>query len=70
MAIIGTPRRPQIDLSGPAGNAFSKLGYATQLAKELGKDGKAITAEMQSGDYENLISVFDREFCEFVDLVR
>ena len=70
MAIIGTPRRTQIDLSGPAGNAFSMLGYANKLAKELGKDGKAITAEMQSGDYENLISVFDREFCEFVDLVR
>ena len=46
------------------------LGYANKLAKELGKDGKAITAEMQSGDYENLISVFDREFGEFVDLVR
>lgn len=70
MAIIRTQRRPQIDLSGPAGNAFAMLGYAHKLAKELGKDGKAITDEMQSGDYENLISVFDREFGEFVDLVR
>lgn len=46
------------------------MGMAQQFAKELGKDTEAIINEMKSGDYENLISVFDREFGEFVDLER
>ena len=65
-----TSRRPVIDLAGPDGNAFVLCGYALQYAKQLGKDGKAITEEMRSGDYENLLSVFDREFGMFVDLQR
>lgn len=70
MDILPRPRRPQIDLSGPAGNAFALLGYAHKLAKQLGKDGAAITVEMQASDYENLVAVFDREFGEYVDLIR
>lgn len=59
-----------IDLGGPDGNAFVLMGYATSLGKQLNKDTKAIVKEMQSGDYENLIEVFDREFGDYVDLVR
>ena len=59
-----------IDLTGPDGNAFVLLGKAKQLARQLGLDGNAITNEMMSGDYENLIEVFDREFCDFVILER
>ena len=70
MAILKNPSRPQIDLSGPAENAFALIGYAKKLAKQLGKDGDAITTEMMSGDYENLVSVFDREFSKYVDLIR
>ena len=57
-----------IDLTGPDGNAFVLLGKAKQLARQLGLDGNAITNEMMSGDYENLIEVFDREVGDFVIL--
>jgi hypothetical protein len=59
-----------IDLTGPEGNAFVLIGHAMRFAKQLGKDGKAITNEMMSGDYENLIEVFEREFGDFVILER
>ena len=59
-----------IDLTGPDGNAFVLLGKAKRLARQLGLDGNAITNEMMSGDYENLIEVFDREFGDFVILER
>jgi hypothetical protein len=59
-----------IDLTGPDGNAFVLMGYASRFAKQLGKDDKAIREEMMSGDYENLLKVFDREFGEFVVLER
>lgn len=51
-----------IDLAGEDGNAFVLMGYVQRYAKELGKDGKAIIDEMKSGDYSNLIAVFEREF--------
>ena len=60
----------EINLSGPQGNAFVLMGHARSLAKQLGKDGKAITDEMMDGNYDHLIEVFDREFGEYVDLVR
>jgi hypothetical protein len=59
-----------IDLTGPDGNAFVLMGYASRFAKQLGKDDKAIREEMMSGDYEHLLEVFDREFGEFVVLER
>jgi len=71
MAIVKKqPRRQVIDLSGPQGNAFYLLGTASNLAKQLGLDGKAIREEMMAGDYENLIKVFDRHFGEWIDLER
>jgi len=36
----------------------------------LGYDEKAILKEMRSGDYENLVDVFEKEFGEFVTLYR
>lgn len=62
--------KPEIDLSGPAGNAFCLLGTAVNYAKELGLDSKKIKDEMTSGDYENLINVFDSYFGDYVDLIR
>lgn len=62
-----------IDLTGPDGNAFALMGYARNFAKQLGKDNEEIRVlinEMMSGDYENLLQVFDREFGEFVILER
>lgn len=59
-----------IDLTGPAGNAFNLLGVAIELCKELGLDSNEILEEMKSGDYENLVQVFDKHFGEFVILER
>lgn len=59
-----------IDLTGPQGNAFFLLGTAAKLAKEFGKDGEEIMARMKSGDYDNLVEVFDEEFGDYVDLYR
>lgn len=59
-----------IDLTGPQGNAFFLLGTAAELARELGKNGEEIMALMKSGDYDNLVEVFDSEFGGLVDLYR
>ncbi len=60
----------EIDLTGPDGNAFNLIGIASNLAKQLDLDKKKIREEMMSGDYENLIKVFDKHFGEFVTLYR
>ena len=62
-----------IDLTGPEGNAFVLLGYAQRFAKQLGYEEEEIDElmeDMQSGDYENLIEVFDDLFGSFVILER
>ena len=59
-----------IDLTGPDGNAFTLMGMAVNFARQLDKDGKAIREEMMAGDYEHLLSVFDREFGDYVILER
>ena len=59
-----------IDLTGPDGNAFALMGYARQFARQLGLDSNEIIKEMQSGDYENLLEVFDKNFGSFVILER
>jgi hypothetical protein len=63
----------EIDISGPAGNAFSLMGQARSFGKQLGWSNEVIskiTADMMSGDYENLLQVFDTNFGSFCDLVR
>ena len=57
-----------IDLTGPDGNAFALLGFAKNFANQLKLDFNEINAEMTSGDYENLIEVFDKHFGSFVIL--
>jgi hypothetical protein len=59
-----------IDLTGPDGNAFVLMGYASRFGRQLGLDVPTILAEMQAGDYENLLAVFDGYFGEFVVLER
>lgn len=59
-----------IDLTGPEGNAFVLLGYAKKLASQLDLNYDIIRTEMTSGDYENLIQVFDKYFGEYVILER
>jgi len=60
----------EIDLTGPDGNALVLLGYTKNFSKQLGYDYKKIKGEMTSGDYENLINVFDKYFGHFVILYR
>jgi hypothetical protein len=59
-----------IDLTGPDGNAFALMGLAKKLAKQLGLDSEIIINDMKSGDYENLLEVFDGNFGDYVILER
>ena len=59
-----------IDITGPDGNAFALMSYARRFAEQLKLDGSAIIEEMVSGDYENLLEVFDKHFGDFVILER
>jgi hypothetical protein len=67
-------KKPQseivIDLTGPDGNAFALLAYAKRYAQQLDLDFNQIKDEMTSGDYENLVQVFDNYFGEFIILER
>ena len=60
----------EIDLTGPDGNAFVLIGMAGKFAKQLGLDINVIRTEMMSGDYENLLNVFEKNFGEYVTLYR
>ena len=57
-----------IDLDGPNGNVFYLLATACKLSKQLGFDNKAIEKDMKSGDYLNVLKVFDDNFGDFVVL--
>lgn len=72
MAIIKKQQRGKrvIDLTGEQGNAYFLLGTASKWAKQMGLNVPKLMEEMQSGDYENLIKVFDREFGSICDLER
>ena len=62
-----------IDLTGPDGNALALIAHAQRLAKQLDIDDhtiKVIQKKMMSGDYENLLQVFDKYFGDFVILER
>ena len=59
-----------IDLTGPQGNAFFLIGTATKLARQLDLNEYEVLNEMKSGDYENLLQVFDRYFGSIVTLYR
>ena len=65
-----TNRRIIIDLTGPEGNAFCLLGYAKKFCDQMGKNFEPIREKMKSGDYENLVKIFDEEFGDFVTLYR
>lgn len=75
MTIMKKPenKRPEIDLTGPEGNAFALIGYASRFGKDLGMSKSEIEAlikNMQSSDYEHLLQVFDDAFGEYVTLYR
>ena len=54
-----------LDLSSSDGNAFTLLATANRYATRLGledEEKSKIIGEMQSGDYDNLVEVFDKYF--------
>ena len=70
-------KKPQhgftIDLTGPDGNSYNLIGTAMRLGKQLDMSAEYIddmVDRMKSGDYENLIRVFDDEFGSVVTLLR
>ena len=68
------PSRPiEVDLTGPAGNAYALMALASDLSKQLGHSRfkrECIIDEMTLTDYEGLLHTFDREFGAFVTLWR
>ena len=63
----------EIDLTGPQGNAYSLMGTAKRIGKQIGMSDSYINEmldKMMSSDYENLIKVFDDEFGSVVTLYR
>ena len=56
---------PVINLDGPDGNAFALMAYAKLYARDVGYASDEIeymVAKMRSGDYKNLVKVFDEYF--------
>jgi hypothetical protein len=75
MIVKGKPHKSkiEIDLAGPQGNAFYLIGLAENLGRQLKfpkQKIESITDQMMSGDYSNLIEVFDNHFGEFVILYK
>lgn len=75
--MIRSKKKPKseivIDLTGPQGNAFNLIALAKNFGKQIGMSDsyiKEIQEKMMSGDYENLIQVFDNEFGSVVILER
>lgn len=64
------PSEITIDLTGPDGNAFALMGYAKNFSKQLDIDSTPIIKDMMSGDYENLLEIFEDNFGSFVTLYR
>ena len=63
-------RRPEIDLTGPCGNAYVLMGIASNMARQLGRDPEPIIVRMKAGNYNHLLEIFEAEFGEYVDLYR
>lgn len=63
----------EIDLTGADGNAFALLAYAKRIGYLIGlseQEVEDILREMKSGDYENLIKVFEENFGDYAVLYR
>lgn len=75
MAIIEKDTRTKIEiyLKSPQGNAFYLIGAARQYGKQLEfseEEIDSIIENMMSGDFENLIHVFDNNFGDYIDLIK
>ena len=61
-----------IDLKGPSGNAFALMGYAVDLLRQLDRRDEvhAMRTDMMSGDYNNLLRIFEENFSDYVELIN
>lgn len=57
-----------INIDGPNGNAFALMGLASSLSKQMGIDSGLVLEEMKSGNYINLLKVFDKYFGHIIIL--
>ena len=67
------PKKLEINLNSPEGNAYLLVALASKLGKELGLDNfriRCIQDEMMLSDYEMLIQTFDKWFGDYVILYR
>ena len=64
----GGYEKHSIDIDGPDGNAYVILGRVGNYANQLGYDKKKIQDEMTSGDYTNLLAVFETYFGSVCDI--
>ena len=58
-----------IDLHGPKGNAFALMAQADDFLRQMGRrdEFNAMRTEMMSGDYNNLLRVFQEKFGDLVE---
>ena len=61
-----------IDLQGPQGNAIALMGIADDLLRQLGRrdESREMQDEMMSGDYGNLLKVFQSKFGSLVEFIN
>ena len=58
-----------IDIDGPEGNAHNIMGTAVMLGRDHGYSEDRLNEmvnDMKSGDYINLLSLFNEEFGSFI----
>jgi len=61
----------KIDVSGPQGNAFALMSIARRIGTQLNTPSKKIEEinnKMMSGDYNNLLTVFYKEYGSVIEL--
>lgn len=61
----------KIDISGPQGNAFAIMSIAECTGRQLNRpedEIRKINDQMMSGDYTNVLRVFNREYGSVIDL--
>ena len=61
----------EIDLTGPDGNAFALMAIFKNTAKQLDYNSdeiKKFTDQMMSGDYTNLVKIFNDHFGRYFTL--
>ena len=70
MAVELKPKldKTYIDIDGPNGNAFYLMAVARDFSKTLDLDEDEILGDMKTGDYLNLLNVFEDNFGDFVVL--